>query len=241
MKPGVDVCVAIEELLSRQVVLQEGMPGKRQIAALYYSTKAVRTARACQRLVEAGDLYEGWLLLRALYNLTVDALWVLRTENGAERFYDATAVGLERHARRYQTRGVDLGAEVRQKVTLNRRHFDRVKESFVTAKGKISADWAPGSIRDRADFVGKEDSQLRPLAEMYDDVYGRISDFEHSHPMLFTLYVRVDGGNVSAKTKPVPDQKSADWLAQSLAWLIWLVFNDAGKILGIRPEEISAI
>jgi hypothetical protein len=235
----IDVFEALHALLRKPVRFGRKETGKQQIAALYYATKALHTARASQRLIEAGDEYEAWLLLRTLYNLTIDALWVFHTPEGAERFYDATAVGLERHARNYSKLGAELSQETQSKIEANREHFERVKHSFLSAKGKIMPEWAPGSIRDRADALGQIDSRLQFLGETYDDIYARMSDFEHSHPMLFTLYVELDGNRVRAKAKPEVERERGAWLAQVLALLTWLVFDEAGKTLGIPAEKIA--
>lgn len=241
MGKQLEVFDALQELIGQPVALERGNPpkAKQQIAAQYYGTKALRTARAAQRLVEAGDLYESWLLLRTLYNLVVDALWTLRTPGGAERFYDAAAAGLERHARTHEKRG-DLAPDILSMVSANREHFDRVKSKFTTEKGKVKPEWAPGNIRNRAEGLARTDATLKSFGDLYEELYARLSDFEHSHPVLFTLYVEANGDQIRAKPKPT-DLDTQKWIAQGLSILCVLVVVEAGKSLGISSEQIAAV
>ena len=90
----------IDPIESLQELLEAGLPratepsvAKIQLAGLYYVTKALRAAKAAQVLIGGGYLFESFLLIRSLYNATVDFLWLCQDpEPRAERFYDSTAV-----------------------------------------------------------------------------------------------------------------------------------------------------
>jgi hypothetical protein len=70
---------------------------KLRLALLYYWSKAARTARAAVRVADSGEIAEGLILLRSLYNLVVDCLWMcLDPIARARLFYDSTAIALEK-------------------------------------------------------------------------------------------------------------------------------------------------
>lgn len=227
----------LARLLQRPIVRSpEPNRAKLQLATLYYGSKAVATADAAKRLLLAHDLYEAWLLIRSLYQVAVDFLWLCQNPLvRAERFYDGLAVALDEEAKRYERREA-LPNKAAGHVRHNRQHAARAANLFTDKRGKIRSEWAIGTIRDRASELGRADPELAALGDMYDLMYKKLSDFEHSSPALAFQYVDTSGDHLRARSRPSLNQETAQELGTLLGLLIGLVIR-AGVNVGVLARE----
>jgi len=224
-----DVLAELEQAL-RAPIARETDPdrAKLQLAVLYYASKAVANADAARKLLETQSFYEACILIRSLYNLTIDFLWLCQEPIvRARRFYDFTAVGFEAEYNRYVKLGIDLPPTATGAAEQNRGHFSRVADDFRDRKGKLRSEWAEGTIRSRAEALERKDPELKPLGEWYELLYKKLSDYEHSAPGLSFEYVQLDDRFVWAIPRKQIGQPTAHTYGQLLGLLVGLVFRAA--------------
>lgn len=227
-----DVLVELEQALRAPIARETDRDrAKLQLAVLYYASKAVANADAARKLLETHSFYEACILIRGLYNLTVDFLWLCQEPVvRARRFYDFTAVGFEAEYNRYVKLGVDLPAVATDATQQNRGHFARVADGFRDKKGKLRSEWAEGTIRDRAEALGRKNQELKPLGEWYDLLYKKLSDYEHSAPGLSFEYVQWDDRSIWAVPRKEIGHPTAHTYGQLLGLLVGLVLRAAIEV-----------
>lgn len=212
----------IRSLVERPIVLDSD-PSRRpiQLAGLYYAARALALAEAVETLLREERNFEAALLTRTLYNLAVDFLWICcEPVPRAQRFYDATGVALSTRTTRYAGTEALSAEEMTEAIASNETHASRVRNEFVDKKGKIRREWAPGSIRDRADAIAAARPGL-DLARVYDTVYGELSAIEHTEPFLAFEVVKLDGDRLAV----APRGRAGSHLGQPVAQVTGVVLS----------------
>jgi hypothetical protein len=211
---------------------------KLQLATIYYCSKAIGTAEAARKLLLEHHIYEAWLLIRSLYSLAVDFLWMTQDPlTRAQRFYNGLAVALDQEAQRYEHLGI-LPAGVEASLENNRAHASSVSHQFTDNRGRIRPEWAVGTIRDRACAIVQGDPELEPLTNWYDLLYKKLSDFEHNGAALAFQYVDTEGDHLRAHPQVVLDNATAEQLGSVLGILIGLVFRAAINVGVLAPDAV---
>ena len=233
----------LEEFVrTRRLVLSEDSDrAKLQLAVLYYWIKAVRAARAASHVAAAGYLVEGLLLQRGLYNLVVDCLWMCADPVPRTRlFYDSTAVAFERWRTMLGKAGAEtFDVDTQVAINANREHHDRVVEKFQDRKGRVRVEWAPGSIRDRVNQLATSDPELQGLADVYDLLYGMLSDYEHSAPILCFQFVQRDDREIFAVSNPMPMDATA--FGRALGVLLGSLVLKTMTVLGLTRDAFREL
>jgi len=212
---------------------------KLQLAVFYYWAKASRAARASVRMAETGSIAEGLLLLRGLYDLVVDCLWMcLEPLDRARLFYDATAVEFERQRELLGKLGVtQFDSEAVKAIEHNREHFERVAHQFKTKKGDDRQHWAPGTIRDRAREVERRDSDMEGLEDWYVLLYKTLSAYEHSAPSLCFQFVATEGHVFTPAANP--SILSPEVFGKALGLLLGALMQKTMRHLGVTPDDFK--
>lgn len=229
----------LDALLSRPVTLPNNdAEAILRLAVFYYWTKAARTSRAAVRLADADDLAEALLLLRGLYNIVVDCLWMCSDPIArSRRFYDATAVGLERQRASLAASGAAFDSDTAAAIAQNRAHFERASPQFTNKKGKVLTEWGSGSLRDRARDVARADPELDGLDTLYDMLYGALSEYEHSAPFLCFQFVRINDRLLSRA--PNPSSISKIQFGTALGLLLGALVKKTMHHLDLTPNDFA--
>jgi len=238
-----DLLERLERLLSVGFQVSTAPSGaKVQLAGMYYLTKALRAAKAARLLMGQGLLLEAFLVVRTLYNSTVDFLWLCQDlEARAERFYNSTAVSIEELFKQHKALGGNVLPATEFHAELNRHHFRQVHSDFQDRRGKIRKEWTPGSIRSRAESLAKANSDLKVLADSYDWLYGTLSDYEHSAPYLAFQYLSFEERTVRGVFSDVTHWDVARRIGNLLDVFIGLTVRQAIALEILTGESLGEL
>ncbi len=236
----VDWLERLDALLARGIGHSDDYDtAKLQLAIFYYLTKASRAARASIRMAQTGSFTEALLLLRGLYDLVVDCLWMcLDPVVRARLFYDATAVGFERQRELLKELGVtDVEADTVEAIEHNRRHFEQAGHQFKTKRGNDRPHWSPGTIRDRAAEIERVDPDMEGIENLYLMLYKVLSAYEHSEPALCFQFVAISEGTFRAAAEP--SMLSPQAFGSALGLLLGALVKRASGHLGLTLEDFK--
>src|SRR5207249_1306049 len=115
---------------------------------------------------------------------------------------------------------------------------DRIADQFRNKRGRDRVEWTPGSIRDRANALAQHDEELGGLADLYELLYGTLSDYEHSAPVLCFFFVQREDRDIFAA--PDPTIIPPDKVAQALGVLVGALVAKTMGILGLSADDFRS-
>jgi len=186
IKLNEDICKLVDDTFTRKLTLSTEA---KQITAIGLA-KAYKTLQAILLLCKAGYGQDAGILLRSLFNLTVNVLYINKDPVNRAKRYIGYGNILRQKIAKTPTLSDIMGKL--DECTLNEidREVERAKETYKYNR----SGWSDKSIKDMAKEVGLESG--------YDTAYVLMSSIEHSDARSADHYVSIGPTGVTLDPSP---------------------------------------